>query len=111
MKTLFFSDVFERLNSTSVGSDYTEGAGDWQISGSNLILSSTSGTPILAFWYYITYDALSGNSPTSDYDVEVTFNASAISDPLVGLRYPGTQVSGYPRISVGNGMSRNEGAT
>ncbi len=57
------SDNFNRANSTSLGSDWTEQAGNWKILSNELSLNTHSGGDDL------TWDTALNASPAADYDV------------------------------------------
>lgn len=88
-RALFDSDDFNRANSSSIGADYTEVSGNWEIVSNKLELTTHSGGSVQGWWEVATYDPSIGSA---DYGAEITFNVPGgdANEPMVGARYTDT---------------------
>ena len=86
------SDNFNRANSTSLGSDWTEQEGNWEIVSNELSLNTHSGGDNL------TWDTALNASPAADYDVSAKIKLTTTG----GLRVIGRwqDVSNYYYLEV-----------
>lgn len=73
------SDDFNRANSSSLGSDWSEVSGDWEISSNALVLASDVGGADAESYEYITWETALNASPAADYDVSCDINPTNAS--------------------------------
>lgn len=99
-----FSDDFNRSDSSSIGTDWTEKIGNWEIVSNTLRCAATIASNS---WAYVAPATISGYQ---QHSVEVNLRSSSSGDEIgVVFRQGGTNVGSdteksYVRLTVGTGL-------